>query len=84
MYCSILKLVTHFFPVCWINSNVFGPNDNQSDSCSISIINAPGFPDHLTNESSTLSVLVTKYANEVLHNLYCTRLFVWEQVSVGS
>lgn len=67
----------------WINSNCLGA-DSKSESCYISLIRAPerDFSDHSIMESSTLPALIAKYTNEVLHNIYCSRLFVWEQVGL--
>lgn len=48
----------------------------------VDIFDPPGVPTH--DESSkpgNLVRLTQQYVNEVFHNVYCHRLFIWEQVS---
>ena len=80
--CSIV-IIPSTFVVSWINSYALGADSGRESSC-ISVVYAPGpsFYDQYATQSSTLTALVTRYANEILHNLYCSRLFVWEQVGV--
>lgn len=65
--------------VSWVNSYAFGTG-SATENCSISMIYAPGHS-FFDQQPASVPALVTRYANEILHNLYCTRLFVWEQVS---
>ncbi len=70
-----------------MNNNCFGHVEGEIEEgdCTISVVCAPG---HCVNDgmqqaadTSGLPTLITRYANEVLHNLCCSRLFAWEQVS---
>ena len=71
-----------FTAVRWLNSSCLGAADSHCDNCLVSLVCAPGhsFANRPPEESATLSALITRYMNEVLHNICCTRLFVWEQV----
>lgn len=68
-----------FLLVCWLNSNCFIVPDS-GDMCWLSLICSPGNSVPPESQPEGLSSLLTRYADEVLHNIYCTRLFVWEQV----
>lgn len=68
----------------WLNSACHGSCDS-SESGLVSLIRAPDYSTESVSSSGlSLSDLITGYAGEVLHNIYCTRLFNWEQVSLES
>lgn len=76
--CVVISSLCMLSSVCWVNSNCLGVC--RKSGCSmVSLVCAPGHC-FSPEESSTLSALIIRYSNEVLHNIYCNRLFVWEQV----
>ena len=55
----------------------------HSETCWISLVCSPGTNLCGKREegvSNQLSSMMLAYADEILHNIYCQRLFVWEQV----
>ena len=81
----ILYRIVLCFPVLWLNS-VSGSDDPRA--AWISLLCTPGLSGRSQEGKRPgggrqLASLVLTYADELLHNIYCTRLFVWEQVGVA-
>lgn len=81
---SLLQLLYPYvvqWIVQWVNASCLGATANHPEGCLVSVVCAPGhsFVDRQPRENSGLPALITRYTNEVLHNIYCNRLFVWEQ-----
>ena len=67
--------------VCYLNMELAPPTTDDG-YCHVDIFDSPGVTTH--DESSkpgNLVQLTQQYVNEVFHNVYCHRLFIWEQVS---
>ncbi len=76
-YSAIAKL--HFvcwYPVSWLNSELAPPPTETPRR--VLCVNQPGM--WTDGHHSALPDLVGRYCSEALHNLFCHRLFVWEQV----
>ena len=67
--------------MCWLNKELAPPSAVDGYT-HVDIFDPPGV--HARDQSSKpgdLVDLTQQHINEVLHNMYCHRLFIWEQVS---
>ena len=84
LYDSCVRVCVLLPAVCWLNSCLHeGPTDL---TCSVIIVDPVGMrlssaaPAKPQPDTATLAQLLHGYLGEVLHNIFCQRLFVWEQV----
>ena len=67
--------------MCHLNTELAPPSSVEG-YCHIDIFDPPGVTTpSASSETGSLVDLIERYMNEVLHNVYCHRLFIWEQVS---
>ena len=74
LLCILLK-------VCWLNTELGASVEESKLCCSVTIVDPPGTQTGgSSSHHGSLHHLMTSYHTEVLHNIFCLRLFVWEQV----